>query len=199
MLSRLASYLHRVQSRAALGQHLTARVVIVPAVNILGVNTRSRRWPFDGTDINRMFPGYDGGETTQRIADAVLRLTRAAHYRVDIHSSNLDFEELPQVRLYEPSDAERATAHSFGLPAVIERPMNSVVHQHDRPRLAQLPAARTSSSSAGAPGDLSRRTASACSAPWSSSSAASACCDGRSARHRGRGRHHFAVDQTLLR
>ena len=53
-------------------------MIVIPAVNVLGVNTRSRHWPFDGTDMNRMFPGYDGGETTQRIAAAVLELTLAA-------------------------------------------------------------------------------------------------------------------------
>jgi predicted deacylase len=105
---------------------LRRRVVIVPAVNVLGINTQSRVWPFDKTDINRMFPGYDGGETTQRIADAVLRLTLPAHYRIDIHSSNVDFEELPQVRLYEPTDEERRTALRFGLPAVIERRTDTV-------------------------------------------------------------------------
>jgi predicted deacylase len=126
VLSRLAHFLSGVVSGQQPGHQLGARVIIVPAVNILGVNTRSRRWPFDGTDINRMFPGYDAGETTQRVAHAVLEVTRAAHYRIDIHSSNLDFEELPQVRLYEPNDSERSTARLFGLPAVIERPMNAI-------------------------------------------------------------------------
>jgi predicted deacylase len=126
VLSRLAHFLTAVAAGTQPGQQLCARVIIVPAVNVLGVNTRNRRWPFDGTDINRMFPGYDAGETTQRIAHAVLELTRPAHYRVDIHSSNLDFEELPQVRLYEPNDGERGTARLFGLPAVIERPINAI-------------------------------------------------------------------------
>jgi predicted deacylase len=126
VLSRLAHFLAGVAGGRQPGQRLNGRVIIVPAVNVLGVNTRNRRWPFDGTDINRMFPGYDAGETTQRIAHAVLKLTRPAHYRVDIHSSNLDFEELPQVRLYEPNDGERGTARLFGLPAVIERPMNTI-------------------------------------------------------------------------
>ena len=126
VLSRLAHFLSGVVGGRQPGQRLNGRVIIVPAVNVLGVNTRNRRWPFDGTDINRMFPGYNAGETTQRIAHAVLELTRPAHYRVDIHSSNLDFEELPQVRLYEPHDGERGTARLFGLPAVIERPMNTI-------------------------------------------------------------------------
>lgn len=126
VLSRLAHFLTGVSAGRQPEQRLNARVIIVPAVNVLGVNTRTRRWPFDSTDINRMFPGYDAGETTQRIAHAVLELTRPAHYRVDIHSSNVDFEELPQVRLYEPTDGERGSARLFGLPAVIERPMNAI-------------------------------------------------------------------------
>jgi len=126
VLSRLAHFLGGVAADQQPGHRLCARVIVVPAVNILGVNTRNRRWPFDATDINRMFPGYNAGETTQRIAHAVMELTRQAHYRIDIHSSNLDFEELPQVRLYEPNDAERGSARLFGLSAVIERPMNAV-------------------------------------------------------------------------
>ncbi|MCP5459493.1 MAG: succinylglutamate desuccinylase/aspartoacylase family protein [Gammaproteobacteria bacterium] len=102
------------------------RVIIIPAVNVLGVNTRSRPWPFDKIDINCMFPGREDGETTQRIAAAVLNVTRSAYYRVDVHASNLDIEEMPQVRLYDPNDDERATACLFGLPAVIERPLNKV-------------------------------------------------------------------------
>jgi predicted deacylase len=126
VLSRLAECLQRIADGRQPNQQLSGRIVVVPAVNVLGVNTRSRRWPFDKTDINRMFPGYDLGETTQRIADAVFQLTRTAHYRIDVHSSNADFEELPQVRLYEPSEDERASAMLFGLPAVIERTTDNV-------------------------------------------------------------------------
>ena len=126
VLGRLASFLRRLEGEGTAGRGLRRRVLIVPAVNVLGLNTHSRVWPFDRTDLNRMFPGYAAGETTQRIARAVLDLTRAAHYRVDIHSSNLTFEEVPQVRLYEPTPDERATALLFGFPAVLERPANPV-------------------------------------------------------------------------
>jgi predicted deacylase len=126
VLSRLAEFLARVGDGREPAHALRGRVVVVPAVNVLGVNTRSRRWPFDKTDINRMFPGYDAGETTQRIANAVFQATRTARYRVDVHSSNADFEELPQVRLYEPSEDEKSTALLFGLPAVIERRTDQV-------------------------------------------------------------------------
>jgi predicted deacylase len=128
VLSRLASFLRRVAAGAKLGAELRGRVLVVPAVNVLGVNVRTRNWPFDGTDVNRMFPGYDGGETTQRIAAALLRLTEPARWRIDLHSSNADFEELPQVRLYDPSDEEREAARWLGLPAVVERPASATFH-----------------------------------------------------------------------
>jgi hypothetical protein len=124
VLARLASFLRRVFEGAHEDAALLGRVLILPAVNVLGLNTRSRNWPFDGTDVNRMFPGYDAGETTQRIAAAVLELTAQAHWRIDVHSSNADFEELPQVRLYDASDEEREAARWLGLPAVIERRAN---------------------------------------------------------------------------
>jgi predicted deacylase len=127
VLSRLASLLRDAEGGKRSGERLQERVLIVPAVNVLGLNTRQRPWPFDRTDLNRMFPGYVGGETTQRIAAAVLGTTAGAWYRVDVHSSNLEFEELPQVRLYAPDDSERRTAALFGLPAVIERPMSPIL------------------------------------------------------------------------
>jgi len=124
VLARLASFLRSIVAGEREGAQLLGRVLIVPAVNVLGLNIRSRAWPFDGTDLNRMFPGYDAGETTQRIASAVLDLTAAAAWRIDLHASNVDFEELPQVRLYDPTDEEREAARWLGLPAVVERPAN---------------------------------------------------------------------------
>ncbi|HVP28704.1 MAG TPA: M14 family metallopeptidase [Myxococcota bacterium] len=120
VLARLASFLRRIAEGERAGVRLLRRVLLVPAVNVLGVNLRSRRWPFDGTDVNRMFPGYGLGETTQRIAAAVLERTAGAEHRLDLHSSNLDFEELPQVRLYEATDGAREAAGWLGLPAVVE-------------------------------------------------------------------------------
>jgi predicted deacylase len=124
VLARLASFLRGVADGTRDGAALLGRVRIVPAVNVLGLNTRQRCWPFDGTDVNRMFPGYDAGETTQRIAAAVLEATAEAPLRIDVHSSNVDFEELPQVRLYDPDDATREAARWLGLPAIVERRAN---------------------------------------------------------------------------
>lgn len=126
ILSRLAAFLRAVQDGERPGQHLRDRVIIVPAVNVMGLNTGQRNCPFNNVDMNRVFPGDPQGDLTERAANAVMSLTERAYYRVDIHSSNLDIEELPQVRLYEPNDDERATACLFGLSAVIERPISQI-------------------------------------------------------------------------
>ena len=44
------------------------QILVVPSLNPYSMNVKRRFWPTDNTDINRMFPGYTQGETTQRIA-----------------------------------------------------------------------------------------------------------------------------------
>lgn len=126
ILSRLADFLNEVESGKYPELRLVRRVLIIPAVNVLGVNLRTRTWPFDKSDINRMFPGSTTGETTQRIAYAVLEATKRAEYRIDIHTASADFEEVPQVRLYGPTDKERESARLFGFNAIMERLLSPV-------------------------------------------------------------------------
>ena len=46
-------------------------ILIIPSINSYGTNIGRRFWCLDNTDINRMFPGDPGGETTERIAAGV--------------------------------------------------------------------------------------------------------------------------------
>ena len=119
VLSRLAAFLRSIEAGQPGELRLRERVVIVPTLNPPnpahyyssssgprnrpGVRTRYRRPP---------------GSTTETVA----ALIQTAYYRVDICPAAADIEEMPQVRLYAPSDDERASACLFGLPAVIERP-----------------------------------------------------------------------------
>ena len=48
-------------------------ILVIPTLNPSSMNIGKRFWPTDNTDINRMFPGYDLGETTQRIAAGVFQ------------------------------------------------------------------------------------------------------------------------------
>lgn len=111
VLSRLASLLRRIANGERPEQRLCERLLIIPAINVLGASTYGSSYQ------------ERDEEPSRRIA-AALNITRQAYYRVDVHNANLDMEEMPQVRLYNPNDDERATACLFGLPAVIERPLD---------------------------------------------------------------------------
>ena len=126
ILSRLADFLNGVEAGKHPGLKLLKKVLIIPAVNVLGVNLRSRTWPCVQSDMYRRFPVHVSGESTQRIAMAVLEATKKATFRVDLHTAGTDFEELPQVRLYSPSDEQREAARFFGLPAIMERSISPV-------------------------------------------------------------------------
>ena len=127
VLARLADYLKSRLEQNDNGPTLRERDrQCIPAVNVLGLHVRTRAWPVDKTDINRMFPGVGFGETTQRIAAAVFERTKSADIRIDIHSSNAEFEELPQVRLYGSSEEDRRVGAALGLPAMVECPINTV-------------------------------------------------------------------------
>ena len=56
-------------------------ILVIPSINHHAMNIGKRFWPVDNTDINRMFPGYDLGETTQRIAAGVFEKVKNYDYR----------------------------------------------------------------------------------------------------------------------
>ncbi len=122
VLSRLAELLASIESGERADWRLRARVVIVPAVNPLCLEYSDCRALVGNGHSANSFGNCNHDAAAQLQISAVGDITRDAYYRIDIHSSNLDIEEMPQVRLYEPNDDERATACLFGLPAVIERP-----------------------------------------------------------------------------
>ncbi len=69
--SQLVHRLARLEAKGALVPG--HEILVVPCVNHISMNVGKRFWSTDNTDINRMFPGYDQGETTQRIADALFK------------------------------------------------------------------------------------------------------------------------------
>ena len=104
-----------------------ARILVVPAANSFSMNIASRFWPMDSTDINRMFPGYDQGETTQRIAAGLFEAIKDCTYGLQLASFYLPGEFEPHVRATDTGaiDLERSweLAKSFGFPyAVLKDP-----------------------------------------------------------------------------
>ena len=59
---------------------------MIPAANAFSMNIHKRFWPVDNTNVNRMFPGYDKGETTQRIAADIFEAVSSYDYGIQLAS-----------------------------------------------------------------------------------------------------------------
>ena len=97
------------------------KILIIPSVNPYSVNIKKRFWPTDNTDINRMFPGYNLGETTQRIADGVFREIMDYKYGIQFASFYMPGDFVPHIRYMEEGFSEYDEAKKFGLKYIVER------------------------------------------------------------------------------
>ena len=100
------------------------RIIAVPSVNAFSMNVHKRFWPVDNTDINRMFPGYGKGETTQRIADGLFQAVQGYPFGIQLASYYLRGAFVPHVRITDEgrlSQESLELAGLFGLPATLLR------------------------------------------------------------------------------
>ena len=96
-------------------------ILVIPCANQFSMNVGRRFWAADNTDINRMFPGYIEGETTQRIAARLFSAIQGYHYGVHMTSFYLPGNHLPHVRTLHTGYERLEEAEAFGLPYVILR------------------------------------------------------------------------------
>lgn len=87
-------------------EHLHGTVDIYPALNPLGISTITRGIPLCDLDMNRTFPGSQGGSMSEFVAARLIEDLQGADVCVDIHASNIFLREIPQVRINE-NTAER--------------------------------------------------------------------------------------------
>lgn len=96
-------------------------VMVVPSLNPYSMNIQKRFWPTDNTDINRMFPGYSLGETTQRIAGGVFEYIKDYNYGIQFASFYMPGNFIPHVKMMKTSFEDTDAAKLFGLPYIILR------------------------------------------------------------------------------
>lgn len=96
-------------------------ILVIPSANPFSMNIEKRFWALDGTDINRMFPGYDLGETTQRIASGLFEAIKDYRYGIQMASSYMSGDFIPHVRITRTGFEDVDTARLFGLPYVSVR------------------------------------------------------------------------------
>ncbi len=97
------------------------KILIIPSINPYSVNIQKRFWSTDNTDINRMFPGYNLGETTQRIADGVFNEIKDYKYGIQFTSFYMPGDFVPHVRYMKEGFSTQEEAKKFGLKYIVER------------------------------------------------------------------------------
>jgi len=96
-------------------------IMIIPCANYYSMNIGKRFWPMDNTDINRMFPGYDSGETTQRIAEGIFSQIKDYEYGIQLASFYQPGQFLTHVKHMVTDFTTDEGLMDFGLPYAVKR------------------------------------------------------------------------------
>lgn len=94
-------------------------ILVIPCVNPYSMNIKKRFWSIDNTDINRMFPGYSEGETTQRIAGGVFEAIKDYTYGLQFASFYMPGRFVPHIRIMKTGFEDVELAKKFGFPYVV--------------------------------------------------------------------------------
>lgn len=101
-------------------------VLIIPSINHYAFNTGKRFWPLDNTNINTMFPGYNLGETTQRIAHKLFEVLNNYDYGVILEKRQDPVNCLPYIKLFNTGFEDLKGAKKFGLKFIHHKPLESI-------------------------------------------------------------------------
>lgn len=117
--SQLVRALRALEAQGLIAQD--REILVIPSVNHFSMNIGKRFWALDNTDINRMFPGYDEGETTQRIASKLFERIRSYRLGIQFASFYIPGDFLPHVKMMDLGYQDPEAALAFGLPYVLLR------------------------------------------------------------------------------
>lgn len=96
-------------------------ILVIPVVNGTGLNISKRFFGVEDVDINRDFPGREGGDTTDRIACEIFEKIKEYTYGIQLTSFYMVGEFVPHVRMMETGYQNTSLANLFGLPYVVVR------------------------------------------------------------------------------
>lgn len=101
-------------------------VLIIPSINHYALNISERFWPLDKTNINMMFPGYDLGETTQRIAAKLFEAIKGYDYGVILENRSDQSNCIPHIRLLKTGWEDIQGAKKFGFKVIHHKGLESI-------------------------------------------------------------------------
>jgi predicted deacylase len=86
---------------------LRGRAIILPAANFPAVMAGRRVSPIDGGNLNRRFPGSEGGSPTEMIAHFIeTKLLPMSDCAIDLHSGGSSLQYFPTIRARSNPDPE---------------------------------------------------------------------------------------------
>ncbi|MET0065558.1 MAG: succinylglutamate desuccinylase/aspartoacylase family protein [Candidatus Thiodiazotropha sp.] len=98
---------------------LHGTLITIPIVNVYGVIQHSRYLP-DRRDLNRNFPGHEGGSLASRLANLFMReIVANSTHGIDLHTGALHRSNLPHVRANMDDEETSRLAHAFGVPLLL--------------------------------------------------------------------------------
>ena len=99
------------------------RIIVIPALNLPGVEAGTRSCPLDNKNLNRVFPGDPDGSFTEVLADFVVSvLFPLADVVVDFHSGGSTLRYIPTLLVHRYNGdlaASTEAAMAFGAPMIL--------------------------------------------------------------------------------
>jgi len=115
----ISSCLIRFLETIVLGKNsdfqLKENVQIFPVVNVNALESGSRHWPYDGLDLDLAFPGNDCGETSEKIARALLSHTADSTLALMLKTASAHYHDAPHIQCFRPDRSLKKTARTLGL------------------------------------------------------------------------------------
>lgn len=119
--SRMVQELKKLEAKGKIAED--CEILVVPCINYYSMNIGKRFWAMDNTDINRMFPGYNLGETTQRIADGIFSKLQGYEYGIQLASFYQPGNFMPHVKIMDTGFTDTELMKDFGLQfGIIRKP-----------------------------------------------------------------------------
>jgi hypothetical protein len=121
--SKLVDFLkNKIQSE----QRIKGNILVIPSINHYALNINERFWPLDKTDINMMFPGYELGETTQRIAKKVFDALQGYTHGIILENRPDLSNCMPYIKLLQSGYEDIKNAKKFGYKIVHHKSLNPI-------------------------------------------------------------------------
>ena len=110
-------------------ENLIGIVDVYPALNPMGLDSKTREIPGSGIDMNSIFPGSKLGALGEYTASCIFDDIKGADVCIDLHASNLYVHEVPQVRMNDDRvDELMPIAKCLNVDMIWIHPSNSVLN-----------------------------------------------------------------------